>query len=168
MKSIDELLRNLARAEVLEFGLVTNRLPSVNIRGNFEPVDDEAPSTEAILEMLSAVGGGRHLDTLSEAPVQWTARVEGLGVVAVAAIMRMDVVQARFTLVRRDPVRPSVPPPSAPPPSVRGAKTAPPVPKAPAAPEQASPNPTPRAPGPRPPVFDDDEPTVQTVSPPVS
>ena len=35
MKSIDELLTNLARAEVLEFGLVTNRLPSVNVGGRF-------------------------------------------------------------------------------------------------------------------------------------
>ena len=40
MKPIEELLKNLGRPEVLEFGLVTNRLPSVNIGGKFEPVDD--------------------------------------------------------------------------------------------------------------------------------
>ena len=102
MKSIEDLLKNLARPEVLEFGLVTNRLPSVNIGGKFEPVDDEAPSTKKLLDMLVSLGGATHVKTLSEKPIQWTYRVEGIGVVAVAAIMRKDVVQARFTLAKRD------------------------------------------------------------------
>lgn len=102
MKSIEELLKNLARPEVLEFGLVTNRLPSVNIGGKFEPVDDEAPNTDALLEMLVKMGGSRHVESLSEKPVQWTTRLDGVGVIAVAAIMRKDVVQARFTVARRD------------------------------------------------------------------
>ena len=102
MKTIEELLRNLARPEVLEFGLVTNRLPSVNIGGKFEPVDDEAPSTERLMQMLVTMGGGRHVDSLGDKPVQWTTRVDGVGVVAVAAIMRKDVVQARFTVAKRE------------------------------------------------------------------
>ena len=69
MKSIEELLQNLGRPEVLEFGLVTNRLPSVNIGGKFEPVDDEAPTTDKLLEMLIAMGGSRYIDTLSDRPV---------------------------------------------------------------------------------------------------
>ncbi|HEY8075502.1 MAG TPA: ATPase, T2SS/T4P/T4SS family, partial [Labilithrix sp.] len=99
----------------LEFGLVTNRLPSVNIGGKFEPVDDEAPTTEKLLAMLVAMGGSRHVDALSEKPVQWTTRLDGVGVIAVAAIMRKDVVQARFTVARRDPPggRASVPPQAA-------------------------------------------------------
>src|SRR5690349_8185248 len=102
MKPIEELLKNLARAEVLEFGLVTNRLPSVNIGGRFEPVDDEAPTTEALLQMLSAMGGKRFIESLSDKPVQWTTRLDGVGVIAVAAILRKDVVQARFTVAKRD------------------------------------------------------------------
>ena len=70
MKTIEELLRNLARPEVLEFGLVTNRLPSVNIGGKFEPVDDEAPSTERLMQMLVTMGGSRYVDSLSDKPVQ--------------------------------------------------------------------------------------------------
>jgi twitching motility protein PilT len=101
MKSIEELLRNLARPNVLEFGLVTNRLPSVNIGGRFEPVDDEAPSTDRVKQMLVATGGGRFVETLGEKPVQWTTRVDGVGLIAVAAMMRKDVVQARFTIARR-------------------------------------------------------------------
>jgi twitching motility protein PilT len=102
VKPIEDLLRNLARPEVLEFGLVTNRLPSVNIGGKFEPVDDEAPTTEKLLGMLVTMGGSPHVETLSEKPVQWTTRLDGVGVIAVAAIMRKDVVQARFTVARRD------------------------------------------------------------------
>ncbi|AKV02968.1 Twitching motility protein PilT [Labilithrix luteola] len=105
MKSIEELLKNLARPEVVEFGLVTNRLPSVNIGGKFEPVDDEAPTTEAVLRMLVVMGGSRHVDSLTDKPAQWTTRLDGVGVISVAAIVRQDVVQARFTVARRDPVR---------------------------------------------------------------
>src|SRR5438105_884395 len=102
MKPIEDLLKNLARPEVLEFGLVTNRLPSVNIGGKFEPVDDEAPTTEKLLAMLVAMGGSRYVEALSDKPVQWTTRLDGVGVIAVAAIMRKDVVQARFTVARRE------------------------------------------------------------------
>src|SRR4051794_9338865 len=102
MKTIEDLLKNLARPEVLEFGLVTNRLPSVNIGGKFEPVDDEAPTTERLMQMLVTMGGSRHVDTLNDKPVQWTTRVDGVGVIAVAAIMRKDVVQARFTVAKRE------------------------------------------------------------------
>ncbi len=113
MKPIEELLQNLARPEVLEFGLVTNRLPSVNVGGRFEPVDDEAPTTDKLLEMLVEMGGSRHVEALSDKPVQWTTRLPGVGVIAVAAIMRRDVVQARFTVARREGAagRPSAGPP---------------------------------------------------------
>lgn len=107
MKTIEELLKNLARPEVMEFGLVTNRLPSVNIGGKFEPVDDEAPSTERLMQMLVTMGGSRHVDSLNDKPVQWTTRLEGVGVIAVAAIMRKDVVQARFTVQKREPAGPT-------------------------------------------------------------
>lgn len=102
MKSIEELLRNLARPDVLEFGLVTNRLPSINVGGRFEPVDDVAPTTDRVKQMLIAMGGGRFIETLSDRPVQWTTRLDGVGVIAVAAIMRKDIVQARFTVARRE------------------------------------------------------------------
>ncbi len=187
MKPIEELLQNLARPDVLEFGLVTSRLPSVNVGGRFEPVDTEAPTTARVLEMLVAMGGARYVDGLSDKPVQWTTRLEGVGVVAVAAIKRRDVVQARFTVAKRDPglvARPSGPPP-------RGSilpggalASRPPLPPPPAVvpprpPESAGtlvaasvaiPSSGPSVIVPPPPSDawdDDDEPTVQTSSPPV-
>src|SRR3954451_12955535 len=132
MKPIEDLLKNLGRAEVLEFGLVTNRLPSVNIGGKFEPVDDEAPTTDALLQMLVTMGGSRYVEQLSERPVQWTTRLDGVGVIAVAAIMRKDVVQARFTVARRD-----APVGRAPNPNAQTQASPPPVEKAAAAPATA-------------------------------
>ena len=115
MKTIEELLRNLARPEVLEFALASDRLPCVKVGGSFQPVDGAAPTTDAILQMLVGVGGSRYVESLSAKPTQWTTRVDGLGVITISAIMRNDVVQARFTLTKREipsvqarPVPPSV------------------------------------------------------------
>lgn len=159
MKTIEELLRNLARPEVQEFGLVTNRLPSVNIGGKFEPVDDEAPGNERLMQMLVTMGGGRHVDTLGEKPVQWSTRLDGVGVIAVAAILRNDVIQARFTILKREPggsmrppsekklpnARTSVAPakPSLPPPTPSLAPPSPSIPPAAPRAEKTSPQPPP-------------------------
>ena len=88
MKTIEEMLRNLGRPEVLEFGLVSNRLPSVNVGGKFEPVDNKAPTTDMVLQMLVQMGGSRYVESLSAKPTQWTTRLDGVGVIAIAAIMR--------------------------------------------------------------------------------
>jgi twitching motility protein PilT len=179
MKTIEELLKNLSRPEVLEFGLVTNRLPSVNIGGKFEPVDDEAPTTERLMQMLVTMGGSRYLDALGDTPVQWTTRLDGVGVIAVAAIQRKDVVQARFTVAKRDApgsmrspsALPAPPPPAPAPPPPPPLKTTPPSSgRQPVAPRPVAPTQVSVAPPIPPPSSeeewdqDDDEPTLQTVS----
>src|SRR5437667_10110681 len=135
MKTIEELLRNLARPEVLEFALASDRLPCVKVGGSFQPVDGAAPSTDAILQMLVGVGGSRYVESLSSKPTQWTTRLDNLGVVTVSAIMRNDVVQARFTLTKREivaaPARPSAPPPAASPAPTGGSPPVPPAPTGP-------------------------------------
>jgi twitching motility protein PilT len=100
VKTIEEMIRHLAREDVVEFAVVSDRLPCVKVGSAFQPVDDVAPSTDQILEMLVSVGGSRYVDSLGPKPVQWTARLEGLGAVSVSALMRDDIVQARFTLGR--------------------------------------------------------------------
>jgi twitching motility protein PilT len=126
MKTLHQMLRELARADVAEFAVVSDRLPCVKVGGSYEPIDDTARSTEAILEMLVAAGGSRHVDGLEAKPAQWTTRIEGVGAVGVAAVMRAGRIQARFTLVggppapgaadgrrSRPPTRKSVRPPAA-------------------------------------------------------
>src|SRR6476619_3655949 len=109
MKTIEELLRNLSRPEVLGFALASDRLPCVKIGGSFQPVDGAAPSTDAILQMLVGEGGSRYVESLTAKPTQWTTRLDGLGTVSISAIMRNDVVQARFMLTKRETRQSPVP-----------------------------------------------------------
>ncbi len=103
MKSIESLLRNLAREEVTEVAVVSGRLPCARVGGSLDPIDDEPPSADRILEMLVTVGGSRYVDDLGPTPRQWSSRVDGLGVVGVSATMPRDgEVHARFALMRRD------------------------------------------------------------------
>ena len=102
MKPIDEMLRNLGRPEVSEFAIATGRLPCVKVGGTYQPVDDVAPSSDVILQMLVGAGGSRYVDTLGEKPTQWSTRVDGVGTVLVGAVQRGDKVQARFLLSKKD------------------------------------------------------------------
>lgn len=105
VKTLHQMLAELARAEVSEFAVMSERLPCIKVNGKFEPIDDKARSTEAILEMLVAAGGSRHIDDMETRPAVWTTRIEGLGSVGVQAIMKEGRVQARFSIVRRASVR---------------------------------------------------------------
>ncbi|HXN31851.1 MAG TPA: ATPase, T2SS/T4P/T4SS family, partial [Polyangiaceae bacterium] len=107
MKTIHQMLRELARADVAEFALASDRLPCVKVGGSYEPIDETTRSTSAILEMLVAAGGRSYVDELEATPAQWTTRVEGVGTIGVTAVMRAGRLQARFTVVRRA----SLPPP---------------------------------------------------------
>jgi twitching motility protein PilT len=113
MKALEHLLRELARPEVSEFAVVSERLPCVKVGDKYDPVDDTARPTEEILDMLNSVGGIRHIEHLDTRPAQWTTRVEGVGLVAVQAVMRGGRVQARFTLAQPE-AAPRAAPPAAP------------------------------------------------------
>src|SRR5579859_815325 len=101
MKNLHQMLRELARPEVVEFAMASDRLPCVKVGGKYEPVDDSARTTEAILAMLGMVGGSRHLADLADRPAVWTSRIEPLGPVAVQVVMREGRVQARFALLHK-------------------------------------------------------------------
>ena len=109
VKTIEQMLRHLARTEVAEFAMATGRLPCIKVDGAFKPVDDTAPTSDQIIQMLVAVGGSRYVDALGAKPMQWTTRLDGVGAIAVAAVMRDDRVQARFVVAKReDPNAPAV------------------------------------------------------------
>jgi twitching motility protein PilT len=100
LKTIEEMLRCLSAPNVTEFALVSGRLPCAKISGAFKPVDDVAPSSDNVLQMLMAVGGSRYVDDLGAKPLSWTARVNGIGSVTVLAVMKDDLIQARFSLAK--------------------------------------------------------------------
>jgi twitching motility protein PilT len=101
MKTLQQMLRELARPDVSEFAVASERLPCVKVGDKYEPIDDVPRETDAILEMLVAAGGSRYVEDLEGKPAQWTTRIEGLGIVNVQAIMRGGRTQARFTLGQR-------------------------------------------------------------------
>ena len=102
MKTFDQMLRELARTDVIEFAVASERLPCVKVGSKYEPIDDAPRSTAAILEMLTAVGGGQYVHDLEKNPAHWTTRVEGVGSVGVQAVVVSGRAQARFAVIVRD------------------------------------------------------------------
>ncbi|WP_434041731.1 MULTISPECIES: type IV pilus twitching motility protein PilT [Sorangium] len=97
MNALRSWLSQLNRAEVTEFAVATGRMPSVKVSGAFQAVDPAALSTEDILMLLSALGGGRFVETLGAKPSQWHIRIEGIGAISVVAARQGDLVHARMT-----------------------------------------------------------------------
>jgi twitching motility protein PilT len=102
MKTFDRMLQELARGDVIEFAVASDRLPCVKVGSKYEPIDDAPRSTEAILEMLTAVGGAPYVGDLEKNPAHWTTRIDGVGSVGVQAVMVSGRAQARFAVIVRD------------------------------------------------------------------
>ncbi|AUX24441.1 twitching motility protein [Sorangium cellulosum] len=101
MNALRSWLSQLNRPEVTEFAVATGRMPSVKVSGAFQAVDPGALSTDDILLLLSALGGGRFIETLGAKPSQWHIRVEGIGAIAVVAARQGDLVHARMTRMQQ-------------------------------------------------------------------
>ncbi|XXT15791.1 PilT/PilU family type 4a pilus ATPase [Sorangium sp. So ce429] len=97
MNALRSWLSQLNRPEVTEFAVATGRMPSVKVSGAFQAVDPGALTTEDILMLLSALGGGRFIETLGAKPSQWHIRIEGIGAISVVAARQGDLVHARMT-----------------------------------------------------------------------
>jgi len=102
MKTFDQMLRELARTDVIEFAVASDRLPCVKVGSKYEPVDDAPRPTGQIVEMLAAWGGGDLVKDLERNPAHWTTRIDGVGSVGVQAVMLSGRVQARFAVIVRD------------------------------------------------------------------
>ncbi len=124
MKTLDEMLRQLSRPDVIEFAVATERLPCVKIGSKYDPLDDVPRSTDAILEMLTRVGGAPYVKDLERTPAHWTTRIDGIGSVGIQAVFVNGRLQARFAVVTPEPVRAA---PVAVPEPVRAAPVRPPV-----------------------------------------
>jgi twitching motility protein PilT len=102
MKTFDQMMRELARTDVIEFAVASDRLPCVKVGNKYEPIDDVPRPTTAIVEMLAACGGADLVKDLERNPAHWTARIDGVGSVGVQAVMISGRVQARFAVIVRD------------------------------------------------------------------
>src|SRR4051812_44963778 len=102
MKSADDLLQFLGRDDVTEVAIATARLPCIKTPEGYQPVDRTTLSTDAILRVLTSMGGDRHVNELGSAPAQWTYRAQGIGMVTIAAARRGEALQARLVLAQRE------------------------------------------------------------------
>jgi twitching motility protein PilT len=118
MKTLDEMLRQLARPDVNEFAVASDRLPCEKIGSKYDPLDDVPRSTDAILEMLTRIGGAPYVKDLERTPAHWTTRVDGIGSVGVQAVFVNGRLQARLAVVVPEASRVSPEPSRSPP--VRG------------------------------------------------
>jgi twitching motility protein PilT len=116
MAYIKELLEHLVRPDVTELALATARNPCIKLNGVYEIVDRTILSTDEILMMLMVAGGARHVDLLGPKATTWGVRVDGLGPIAVAAVLVKGTVQARFSRMNAETAEKaglaSVPPPA--------------------------------------------------------
>jgi twitching motility protein PilT len=110
MKTLEEMLRQLARSDVIEFAVASERLPCVKVGNRYDPLDDVPRSTQHILDMLAKVGGGPYLKDLERTPAHFTTRIDGIGSVGVQALFVNGRLQVRFAVVTPELAHPSPPP----------------------------------------------------------
>jgi len=99
---VQKILRALAREDVAECALATGRFAAARGPEGWTALEPQALSSDDIFAILSAFGGDRHLDRLSEAPIQWQFRSRGVGVVVASATQRGEEVRARFLVKERE------------------------------------------------------------------
>jgi twitching motility protein PilT len=108
MTKLQTLLSHLQRPGASQLLLTAGRPPRVLVGSTLEPVGSEPLDSDAIIQLLFAAGGSRHVDALGAKPIQWRVRIEGIGSVAVSAVQRGDEVEAQFVPPPREAA--SVPP----------------------------------------------------------
>ncbi len=102
MIPLKTLYQHLARPDVTEVAMVSGRHPFARVGGSLEVLDADVLTSDDILQLLFNAGGSRYVDSLGPKPTQWATRADGVGAVLVAALMKGETVQARFTLRNRE------------------------------------------------------------------
>ena len=95
MKPLAEMLRHLTRPGVTEIAFVSGRCPMVKSPQGFEPVDETILTASDMHAVLKALLGQARAADVSETPLQWKVRAEGLGTLNILAVRRGSVLQAR-------------------------------------------------------------------------
>ena len=105
------LLQRLGTRGISAITLVTGQPAYCNEGDTPTVLDALVLTTEDILQILFEAGGSRHVDTLGPKASNWTARIDGVGLIAVTATMHGASVQARFALRASREASPTPPTP---------------------------------------------------------
>lgn len=95
MKPLAELLRYLSHPAITEIALTTGRCPMIKSVNGYEPVDSSVLTDEELNRTLLTMVGPARAASVSEKPMKWSVRAEGVATLAVVAVRRGEGLSMR-------------------------------------------------------------------------
>ncbi|MFL5346842.1 MAG: PilT/PilU family type 4a pilus ATPase [Hyalangium sp.] len=95
MKPIAELLRYLSHPAITEIALTTGRSPMIKSLNGYEPVDSAVLTDEELNRTLLTMVGPSRAASVSDKPMKWSVRAEGVATLAVVAVRRGEGLSMR-------------------------------------------------------------------------
>jgi twitching motility protein PilT len=95
MKPLAELLRYLSHPAITEIALTTGRCPMIKSLNGYEPVDSSVLTDEELTRTLLTMVGPARAASVSEKPMKWSVRAEGVATLAVIAVRRGEGLSMR-------------------------------------------------------------------------
>ncbi len=95
MKPIAELLRYLSHPAISEIALTTGRCPMIKSINGYEPVDSAVLTDEELNRTLLTMVGPARAASVTEKPMKWSVRAEGVATLAVVAVRRSEGLSIR-------------------------------------------------------------------------
>ncbi len=95
MKPIAELLRYLSHPAITEIALTTGRCTMIKSLNGYEPVDSAVLTDEELNRTLLTMVGPARAASVSEKPMKWSVRAEGVATLAVIAVRRGEGLSMR-------------------------------------------------------------------------
>lgn len=95
MKPIAELLRYLSHPAITEIALTAGRCPMIKSTNGYEPVDSAVLTDEELNRTLLTMVGPTRAASVSEKPMKWSVRAEGVATLAVVAVRRAEGLSLR-------------------------------------------------------------------------
>ncbi|MDC0713020.1 PilT/PilU family type 4a pilus ATPase [Stigmatella sp. ncwal1] len=123
MKPIAEMLRYLSHPAITELALTTGRCPMIKSLNGYEPVDNAVLTADELNRTLLAMVGPARAASVTEKPVKWSVRAEGMATLSIIAARRGELLSLRVMRTGDSPA------------AVPGARPAEAAPEAPAAAE---------------------------------
>jgi twitching motility protein PilT len=96
MKPIAELLRYLSHPSITEIALTTGRCTMIKSLNGYEPVDSAVLTDEELTRTLLTMVGPARTASVSDKPMKWAVRAEGVATLAVIAVRRSDGLSLRL------------------------------------------------------------------------
>lgn len=139
MKPIAELLRYLSHPAITEIALTTGRCPMIKSLNGYEPVDSAVLTDEELNRTLLTMVGPTRAASVSDKPMKWSVRAEGVATLAVVAVRRGEGLSMR--VMRTSEATGTLPPKPGETPAPGVSATPAPIPEEPAPEASASPSP---------------------------